>query len=441
MTAPSSQNLSAFVEAVADRRTVVGVIGLGYVGIPLAQSLVKAGFRVIGFDILPERIAQLSRHESPIGHISNAEIVAMHAGGFEATTDFVQSSTCDALIICVPTPLDEHREPDLSFVQGTMESLTPHLRKGQLLSLESTTWPGTTREVLALYIEALDHTIGDDFFLVYSPERENPGDEIHQTVSIPKIVGGHTSACLKAGVALYEAFIKSVVPVSSTKAAEMVKLVENIHRSVNIGLVNELKITCDRMDLDIFEIIGAAATKPFGFTPYYPGPGVGGHCIPIDPFYLAWKAREYGVDTHFIQLAGEVNEAMPDFVVGKVIRALNERGKAMKGAKILALGIAYKPNVDDPRESPSIAVIERMKSWDAEVDYTDPHIPAFPKMRKYDFDLVSVPLNAETLAQYDAVVMLTNHAAFDIQLITEHAKLIIDTRGVWGRDHPKVVSA
>ncbi len=432
---------AAYIDAITERRTVVGVIGLGYVGIPLVQSFVHAGFKVVGFDILEERIAQFARNESPINHISDADIAGMRAKGFEATTDFARVSVCDALIICVPTPLNSHQEPDLSFVENTLEKLGSHLRKNQLLSLESTTWPGTTREVLAPFIERAGFTIGTDFFLVYSPEREDPGNPIYTTETIPKIIGAHTQACLRVGVALYESIIETVVQVSSTRTAEIIKLVENIHRSVNIGMVNELKIVCDKMDIDVFEVINAAATKPFGFTAYYPGPGVGGHCIPIDPFYLTWKAREYGVDTQFIRLAGEINASMPEFVTEKTVRALNEAGIAMKDAKILALGIAYKPDVDDPRESASISVIKQMRSWGARVDYSDPHIPVFPKMRQYDYILKSVPLDAKSLSSYDAVVMLTNHSAFDIDLISKHATRIIDTRGVWPRTHPKIYSA
>lgn len=434
MNTVSSPHHAAFIEAVEDRRITVGVIGLGYVGIPLSRSLVQAGLKVTGFDILPLRIEQLSRDESPIGHISDADIAVMRAGGFEATTDFARAGACDALIICVPTPLDAHREPDLRFVRSTMDSLAPHLQPGQLLSLESTTWPGTTDEVLAPVIERRGLTIGEEFFLVYSPERENPGDAVHTTTSIPKIVGGSTPACLAAGAALYGTFIDRVVEVSSTRTAEMVKLVENIHRSVNIGLVNELKIACDSMALDVFEIIDAAATKPFGFTPYYPGPGVGGHCIPVDPFYLSWKMREYGIDARFINLAGEVNASMPDFVVDKTVRALNDRGVAMKGAKILALGIAYKSDVDDPRESPSLVVMQRLMDWGAVVSYSDPHVPVFPAMRNYAYDLASVPLTPATLAGYDAVIMLTHHRAFDTAMIADHARLIIDSRGTWRRE-------
>ncbi|MEM9138183.1 MAG: nucleotide sugar dehydrogenase, partial [Pseudomonadota bacterium] len=333
---------------------VVGILGLGYVGIPLAIRIAEIGHKVIGFDILEDRVRGLNAGESPIKHIPDAAIAGMAA--FEATSDFSRAGECDALIICVPTPLNKMREPDLSFVTATMDQIAPYLRRGQLLSLESTTWPGTTEEVLLPYAARAGLTVGTDFYLVYSPEREDPGNEHFTTQTIPKIVGGHTPNCLKAGTALYGRFIDHVVPVSSTKAAEMVKLLENIHRSVNIGLANEMKIVADAMGLDIFEVIDAAKTKPFGFTAYYPGPGIGGHCIPIDPFYLTWKAREYGLHTRFIELAGEINAAMPDYVVDKLMKGLNERGKALRGAKVLALGIAYKRDVDDMRESPSVFV-------------------------------------------------------------------------------------
>ena len=415
----------------------IGVIGLGYVGIPLALRISEVGMPVLGFDVIPARVDQLNAGESPIKHISPDDIITMRNAGFEATTDFSRASECDALIICVPTPLDKTREPDLSFVTATMDSIAPYLRKGQLLSLESTTWPGTTKEVLLPYVEKAGLEVGKDFYLVYSPEREDPGNANFNTQTIPKIVGGHTKACLDAGVALYGAFIDHVVPVSSTEAAEMVKLLENIHRSINIGLVNEMKIVADAMDLDIFEVIDAAKTKPFGFTAYYPGPGIGGHCIPIDPFYLTWKAREYGLHTRFIELAGEINAKMPQYVVDKTVRALNEAGKSLKGAKVLALGIAYKRDVDDMRESPSVFVMELLRDWGADVAYSDPNVPVFPEMREHDFDLSSVDLTPESLASYDAVILLTDHSDFDYEMIRDHAKIVVDTRGKFrdGGDH------
>lgn len=419
----------SFLDKVARREAKVGILGLGYVGIPLALSISRAGFPVLGFDVLQARVDQLNNGESPIKHVSGDAIRAMGKNGFDATINFARVSECDALIICVPTPLNEFREPDLSFVTTTMDSIAPYLRPGQLLSLESTTWPGTTKEVLLPYVEKADLKVGEDFFLVYSPEREDPGNPFFETQTIPKVTGGHTSACLEAGSALYGAFIDEVVKVSSTQASEMVKLLENIHRSVNIGLVNEMKIVADAMGLDIFEIINAAKTKPFGFTAYYPGPGIGGHCIPIDPFYLTWKAREYGLHTRFIELAGEVNAAMPQYVVDKTVRALNEAGKSLKGARILALGIAYKRDVDDMRESPSVLVMELLREWGALLDYSDPNVPTFPPMREHVFELSSVELSPENIASYDAVLLLTDHSDFDYDIVTEHASIVIDTRG------------
>lgn len=407
----------------------VGILGLGYVGIPLALRVAETSGKVIGFDIIKERVDQLNAGKSPIKHLCDTKIFNMIRAGFEATIDFSRAAECDALIICVPTPLDRTREPDLSFVKATMKAISPYLRKGQLLSLESTTWPGTTEEVLLPYIENVGLKAGKDIFLVYSPEREDPGNATFDTRTIPKIVGGHTKNCLAAGKEFYSKFIDKVVPVSSTRAAEMVKLLENIHRSINIGLVNELKIVADAMDLDIFEIIDAAKTKPFGFTAYYPGPGIGGHCIPVDPFYLTWKAREYGVNTRFIELAGEVNAAMPQYVVDKTVRALNERGKSLRGSKVLALGVAYKRDVDDMRESPSVFVMERLRDWGAEVAYSDPNVPVFPLMREHSFDLASVKLTADSIAGFDAVVLLTDHSDFDYDMIARHAQVVIDTRG------------
>lgn len=419
----------------------VGVIGLGYVGIPLAIRLSEVGMQVVGFDVDIERINTLNAGKSPIEHIGSETISQMRSTGFEATADFARSVDCDYLVICVPTPLNDYREPDLSFVESTMESLAPHLRKGQMLSLESTTWPGTSREVLLPYIQRAGLSVGEDFYLVYSPEREDPGNSKYNTRNIPKVVGGMTPSCRKVGVKFYEKIIDQVVPVSSTAAAEMVKLLENIHRSVNIGLMNELKVLTERMDLDIFEIVDAAATKPFGFTPYYPGPGIGGHCIPIDPFYLTWKAREYGLHTRFIELAGEINAGMPEYVIGKTVRALSEQGKVIKGAKILALGIAYKRDVGDMRESPSILVMELLQNWGADVAYSDKHVPTFPRMREHEFDLSSVELSPSAIAGFDAVILLTDHTDVDYESVLENAQLIIDTRGKYREYNEKVVRA
>ncbi len=430
--------MSVFVSRVADKSATVGVIGLGYVGIPLALSISQTGIKVLGFDVLQARNDELNSGRSPIKHISDISIIKMLEMGFEATADFSRAGECDALIVCVPTPLNKFREPDLSFVETTMSSLAPHLRGHQLLSLESTTWPGTTAEVLLPYVLAAGLTPGEDFYLVYSPEREDPGNTGFSTQTIPKIVGGHTSACLAAGEALYGTFIDTVVPVSSTQSAEMVKLLENIHRSVNIGLINEMKVIADAMNLDIFEVIGAAKTKPFGFTAYYPGPGVGGHCIPIDPFYLTWKAREFGLHTRFIELAGEINARMPQYVLDRLIEALNRQGKALKGARVLALGIAYKRGVDDMRESPSIFVMELLRDWGADVHYSDPNVPVFPEMREHAFNLSSVDLTPEVVSNFDAIIVLTDHSDFDYDMIRTHAKLIVDTRGRMEHDGQQV---
>lgn len=425
---------------IAARTARVGILGLGYVGIPLALTLSDAGFTVLGFDVDRRRVDSLNASKSPIKHISGEDIAGIVSKGFEATYDFSRAAECDALIICVPTPLNTYREPDLSFVVSTMNSIAPYLRAEQLISLESTTWPGTTTEILLPYIDKAGLTIGENFYLVYSPEREDPGNVNFNTRTIPKVVGGQTPTCLDVGAALYGACVDTVVPVSSTEVAEMVKLLENIHRSINIGLVNEMKIVADAMGLDIFEVIDAAKTKPFGFTAYYPGPGIGGHCIPIDPFYLTWKAREFGVHTRFIELAGEINASMPKYVVDKTIRALNEIGKSLKGAKILALGIAYKKNVDDMRESPSVFVMELLRDWGADVQYSDPNVPVFPEMREHSFDLSSVDLNPDIVASYDAVILLTDHSDFDYEMIKNNAKLIVDTRGKL-RGEPNVVRA
>ena len=419
----------------------IGIVGLGYVGLPLALRFAEAGFKVLGFDIDPAKPQQINAGKSYIKHIGDDAVALAVSRGFSATTDFSRAGEADALIICVPTPLNQYREPDLSFVISTTESLLPYLRKGQLVSLESTTWPGTTDEELKPRIEQRGFVIGEDIYLVFSPEREDPGNANFTTRTIPKVVGGVTPACLDAGVALYGKVIDKVVPVSSTRAAELTKLLENIHRAVNIGLVNEMKIIADKMNIDIFEVIRAASTKPFGFVPYYPGPGLGGHCIPIDPFYLTWKAREYGVHTRFIELAGEVNSSMPQWVVGKITDALNDRQKSINGSKILVLGIAYKKNVDDMRESPSVELMELLQHKGATIAYSDPWVPTFPKMRRYHFDLASVELTPQSLASYDLVLIATNHDVFDYAMIKQHAKLIVDTRGVYQDSASHIVRA
>jgi UDP-N-acetyl-D-glucosamine dehydrogenase len=411
------------------------------VGLPLTLRYAEAGFRGLGIDIDGSKVERLNRGESYIKHIPAADIARARSQGFEATTDFTRAAEPDALIICVPTPLNPYREPDLSFVLDTTDALLPFLRPGQVLSLESTTYPGTTDEELKPRLESRSFVIGRDIFLVFSPEREDPGNPDFHTRTIPKVCGGVTPACLEAGIALYSPAIDRVVPVSSTRAAELTKLLENIHRAVNIGLVNEMKIIADRMKIDIHEVIRAAATKPFGFTPYYPGPGLGGHCIPIDPFYLTWKAREYGLHTRFIELAGEINSDMPHWVVSKVADALNQRGKAVMGSRVLVLGIAYKKDVEDMRESPSVELMEILRDKGAIVDYADPHVPVFPRMREHHFDLKSVELTPQRIASYDVVLLATAHSAFDYDLVRQYAGLIVDTRGVYLTALPNVVKA
>lgn len=430
------------IRKFADRTAVIGIVGLGYVGLPLMLRYTDAGFRVLGFDIDTFKTDSLNSGKSYIEHIPSEKIAAARRKGFEATDDFSRIAEADAVILCVPTPLNKYREPDISFVTGTTDAVKPYLRAGQVLSLESTTYPGTTEEELLPRVEASGLKAGRDIFLVYSPEREDPGNPNFETRTIPKVVGGHTPACLEVGIALYSPAIDRVVPVSSTKAAELTKLLENIHRAVNIGLVNEMKIVADKMGIDIHEVIDAAATKPFGFVPYYPGPGLGGHCIPIDPFYLTWKAREYGVNTRFIELAGEVNSHMPDYVIGKTVLALNGNGRSIKGSKVLILGISYKKNVDDMRESPSVEVMDRLHKLGADIAYSDPHVAVFPHIPGHHcFNLSSTPITAETLASFDCVVLTTDHDKFDYPLIAEHAKLIVDTRGRFRDGSPKVVKA
>lgn len=425
-----------------DRKTgVIGIVGLGYVGLPLMLRYCEVGYKVIGFDIDQDKVRTLKAGKSYIEHISSKRVADVIGRNFDPTTDFSRASEVDALILCVPTPLNKYREPDLSFVINTMDSVLPYLHKSMVVSLESTTYPGTTEEELRPRIEKGGLTVGEDIFLVFSPEREDPGNSNFATRSIPKVCGGCTPACLEAGLALYRQVIDQVVPVSSTQVAELTKLLENIHRSVNIGLVNEMKMVADKMGIDIHEVIRAAATKPFGFVPYYPGPGIGGHCIPIDPFYLTWKAREYGMHTRFIELAGEINSSMPDYVIAKVAAALNGKSRSINGSKVLVLGIAYKKNVDDVRESPSVFLMERLREQGAKLAYSDPHIPTFPKMREHHFNLSSVALNAETVGSFDCVLLATDHDRFDYDLIKTKSRLLVDCRGRFSERDSNVIKA
>jgi UDP-N-acetyl-D-glucosamine dehydrogenase len=420
----------------ADKSAVVGIVGLGYVGLPLVLAYANAGFRAVGFDIDAKKKESLLAGVSYIKHIPSAQVAAaLTAGKLDATTDFSRIAEADAIILCVPTPLDQHFEPDLSYVTDTLDSVVPHMRAGQVLSLESTTYPGTTDEEVLPRVAAAGFRVGESVFVVYSPEREDPGNPQFSATNIPKVVGGTTPACLDAGVALYGAAFDQVVPVSSTRVAELTKLLENIFRAVNIGLVNELKVVADAMDIDIWEVIRAASTKPFGFTPFYPGPGLGGHCIPIDPFYLTWKAREFGVHARFIELAGEVNRAMPKYVVHRAMESLNTRGKAVKGSRILVLGLAYKANVDDMRESPTFELMDRFLDLGAEVDFHDPYIPVVGPTREHMAwaGRASVAWTPEILSSYDCVVISTNHGSFDLPTLAAHADLIIDTRNAMAR--------
>ncbi|WP_339512628.1 UDP-N-acetyl-D-glucosamine 6-dehydrogenase [Pseudomonas sp. RL_15y_Pfl2_60] len=429
------------VEKFKTKQAIIGIVGLGYVGLPLMLRFNSIGYKVLGIDIDQGKIDKLNVGESYIEHIPSSSIKKALSNGFESTADFSRSSECDALILCVPTPLNKYREPDMSYVTNTSDAIKPFLREGQIVSLESTTYPGTTEEELLPRVEEGGLKVGKDIFLVYSPEREDPGNPDFETRTIPKVIGGHTESCLEVGIALYEQAIDKVVSVSSTKAAEMTKLLENIHRAVNIGLVNEMKVVADRMGIDIFEVVDAAATKPFGFTAYYPGPGLGGHCIPIDPFYLTWKAREYGLHTRFIELSGEVNQAMPEYVVSKLVDGLNDSGKPLKGSKVLVLGIAYKKNVDDMRESPSVEIMELLEAKGCAVAYSDPHVPVFPKMREHNFNLSSEKLTAENIASFDAIILATDHEKFDYELIAKHGRLIVDSRGKYRSRLENVIKA
>jgi UDP-N-acetyl-D-glucosamine dehydrogenase len=424
----------------------VGIIGCGYVGLPLGLRFAEAGHRVTGFDTDPGKVEKLNRGQTYIQHIPQNKIQQfVQSKHFGATTDFARLADVDAILICVPTPLDQRREPDLSYVEETARAIRPYLQRGQLVILESTTYPGTTEELVLPVLEETgmkcpvahgpdNDQIATDFFLAFSPEREDPGNKQYGLAQIPKVVGGVNPPSGRAACALYAQIVAKVVPVSSTQAAEMAKLLENIFRCVNIALVNELKMLGMRMGIDIWEVIDAAATKPFGFMPFYPGPGLGGHCIPVDPYYLSWKAREYDFSTRFIELAGEVNTAMPYHVVDSVASALNERQKSLKGSRVMVLGVAYKKDVDDMRESPSLKIIEQLTLRGAKVDYNDPHFPEIHKLRHYNFEgMKSVPIDSKSLAAYDCVLIATDHTSYDYPMIVESSQLVVDTRNATRR--------
>lgn len=416
------------IEKIRSRGARIGIIGLGYVGLPLVFEFSKAGFQVTGFDIDPAKIELLKQGKSYIKHIKEERIGECES--FVPTSDFSVLSGMDCIIACVPTPLNANREPDMTYVFDTTKTIAEHLKPGQLIVLESTTYPGTTDEDMRAILEKTGLKAGVDFHLAYSPEREDPNNINFSTGTIPKVIGGYTGKCLETAKTLYDSIVVRTIPVSSTRAAEATKLLENIYRAVNIALVNELKMLFDKMDIDIWEVIEASKTKPFGFQAFYPGPGLGGHCIPIDPFYLTWKAREYDFPTKFIELAGEINTSMPYHVVQRTSEALNEFGKCLKGAKVLVLGLAYKKDIDDPRESPSFKLIEILEKKGAVVDYNDPFIPVVPRMRHFKIEKTSVPLTAETLGAYDCVLIATDHSVYDPEFILEHSKLIVDTRNL-----------
>jgi UDP-N-acetyl-D-glucosamine dehydrogenase len=427
---------------IAGRTARVGVIGLGYVGLPLVLLFEEAGFPVVGFDVDAAKTEALMRGESYIRHIGGARIgKAFTAGAALATTDFARLAECDAIIVCVPTPLGPHREPDLKYVRITAETIARHLRPGQLVVLESTTYPGTTREELLTRFVEKGLVCGTDFFLAFSPEREDPGNERYNTKNIPKVVGGIDAPSQQVATALYGAVIDHVVPVSSPEVAESAKLLENIFRAVNIALVNEMKTVFERMNIDVWEVIEAAKTKPFGFMPFYPGPGLGGHCIPLDPFYLTWKAAEYGTWARFIELAGEINTSMPRYVIDRTVDAVNRSGKSIVGAHVLVLGLSYKPDIDDDRESPSFELIELLQERGAVVAYCDPYVPFARKGRKHDLGLASVECSAEEFGKYDAVLVSTPHSQFKDPALYANVKLAIDTRNIVPRDGVNVVRA
>jgi len=433
----SKQSTPAVAVEALRRRLIardagIGVIGLGYVGLPLIGAIASAGFGVVGFDIDAEKVALLNAGRSYIRHIPDASIAALvKERRFRAVTDFAELAQVDAVLICVPTPLTRHREPDLSYIVGTTQSIAPHLRRGHLIVLESTTYPGTTREVMLPILERGGLKSGVDFFLGYSPEREDPGNTQYSTTKIPKVVGGDGADALALVAAFYDQFVAGTIAVASCETAEAVKLTENIFRAVNIALVNELKMVYSAMGIDVWEVIKAASSKPFGFMPFYPGPGLGGHCIPIDPFYLTWKAREYDISTRFIELAGEINTAMPRYVIERLQSALNERqGKGLKGARVLILGVAYKKNVEDMRESPTLKIIELLEARGASVAYHDPFVAEIARSREHpEFaGRRSVPLTAETAASADVALICTDHDGVDYRVVVEHCPLVVDTR-------------
>ena len=421
--------MSKWTEAIESKKFKVGILGLGYVGLPLAREFASVGIKVLGFDIDEPKVKKLNSGRSILKNIPHKQVKTMvDSGKFSATTDMSKIKTVNAVLICVPTPLTESREPDMKFVVKSCETISKYIQKGQLIVLESTTYPGTTRDLMAPILEKSGLKAGKDFSLAYSPEREDPGNKHFSTKLIPKVVGGLTNSCKTKACQLYNKAIVETVPVSTVEAAEATKILENVYRCINIAMVNELKMVFDRMGIDVWEVVKAASTKPFGFNAFYPGPGLGGHCIPIDPFYLTWKARQYGIPTRFIELAGEINTDMPHYVIQKVMEALNDKKKALKGSKVLVLGLAYKKDIDDVRESPSLELIEILKAKGAKVDYNDPYIAKTHKQREYDLKMRSKPLSAAMIKKYDLVLIATAHSVYDYDMIVKNAKIVVDTR-------------
>ncbi len=421
--------MSSLEKKIRERKVTVGILGLGYVGLPLAREFANAGVKVLGFDVDESKAKMLNAGRSIIKHIPHGQIKKLVKSRlFSATTNMARLKFVDAILICVPTPLTSNREPDMQYVVGSCETISKYIRAGQLIVLESTTYPGTTRELMRPILERSGLKAGKDFYMAYSPEREDPGNKDFSTRTIPKVVGGLTDTCRDLACALYEIAIVNTVPVSTLEAAEATKILENVYRCINIAMVNELKMVFERMGIDVWEVINAASTKPFGFNAFYPGPGLGGHCIPIDPFYLTWKARQYGMPTRFIELAGEINTNMPHYVINKTTEALNERRKSLKGSKVLVLGLAYKKDIDDVRESPSIELIELLKSKGAKVDYNDPYISRTHRQREHNLKMTSRKLSAKMLGSYDVVLTSTDHSDYDYNWIVKNAKLVVDTR-------------
>jgi len=428
------------INKLTSKKASIGIIGLGYVGLPLALAYSKEGYKVLGIDQDQEKVISINEGKSFIKHIESSDINKALEQGLKATNEFSEIGNIDALIICVPTPLNSYKEPDLTYVIDSITSSIPYLKKGQAICLVSTTYPGTTEEELLPRIESEGLKVGKDIFLIYSPEREDPGNIDFKTGSIPKVVGGYTEDCLEVGISLFEKVIEKIVPVSSLKVAEITKLLENIYRAVNIGLVNDMKKIADKMDIDIFEVINAASTKPFGFKPFYPGPGLGGHCIPIDPFYLSWKSKQYGIYNHFIELAGEINTEMPNWVIEKTVSALNNSSKSLRDSKVLVLGVSYKKDVDDLRESPALTIIEKLLKKGAKVSFSDPNISSV-NLKESSVLLESIKLTEESLSDFDVIIVVTDHTDFDYELIKRASKLIVDTRGVFDIEDGKIFRA